>query len=321
MRSQASSVRATAVRGAAFYRPRPRAGPRPWSGKGTRRASSSRGRQRTPQCSVRRSRRRRRSIIRRSGARRPAASVLACLLGPRRHYPRKRGNRFDLTAGGLENWSLPGENPTAGGCSVSEGFVSRGFRGRRRRAEGDDRLPPGQTWSRASPSSPRAPRPARRSPSGTSRSPARWTSRRRGRGKSFERSPQKRSRATSTASPSGRSYRPGGKASPWIRCSQGSRRRRSTSRRSAAGATPRTCRWKTSRGQDLGRLRLRRRAARTRARRPGAAPRPAPLLLEERQVGQGPQAVEPRRTRLLGVLGLPRLRRPLARATLLGRLR
>jgi DMSO/TMAO reductase YedYZ molybdopterin-dependent catalytic subunit len=27
---------------------------------------------------------------------------------------------------------------------VSEGFVSRGFRGRRRRAEGDDRLPPGQ---------------------------------------------------------------------------------------------------------------------------------------------------------------------------------
>ena len=38
-------------------------------------------------------------------------------------------------------------------------------------------------------------------------------------------------------------------------------------------------------GQGVGRLRVRRRAAGTRARRSGAAARPAPLLLEERQVG------------------------------------
>ena len=39
------------------------------------------------------------------------------------------------------------------------------------------------------------------------------------------------------------------------------------------------------RRQGVGRVRLRRRAARPRARRPGAAARPAPLLLEEREVG------------------------------------
>ena len=39
------------------------------------------------------------------------------------------------------------------------------------------------------------------------------------------------------------------------------------------------------RRESLGRLRLRRRAARARARRPGAAARTAPLLLEEREVG------------------------------------
>ena len=42
------------------------------------------------------------------------------------------------------------------------------------------------------------------------------------------------------------------------------------------------------RRQGVGRVRLRRRAARPRARRPGAAARPAPLLLEERQVGARP---------------------------------
>ena len=39
------------------------------------------------------------------------------------------------------------------------------------------------------------------------------------------------------------------------------------------------------RRQGVGRVRVRRRAARARARRPGAAARPAPVLLEERQVG------------------------------------
>ena len=55
-------------------------------------------------------------------------------------------------------------------------------------------------------------------------------------------------------------------------------------------------------------------------RRPGPPARAPPVLLEERQVGQGPPAHRRRHPRLLGVLGLPQLRRPLARAALLGRL-
>ena len=43
------------------------------------------------------------------------------------------------------------------------------------------------------------------------------------------------------------------------------------------------------RRQGVGRLRLRGRAARSRARRPRAAARPAPLLLEEREVGPRPR--------------------------------
>jgi DMSO/TMAO reductase YedYZ molybdopterin-dependent catalytic subunit len=53
----------------------------------------------------------------------------------------------------------------------------------------------------------------------------------------------------------------------------------------------------------------------------GPAARAAPLLLEERQMGEGAAAHLLRHPRLLGVLGLPQLRRPLARAALLGRLR
>jgi molybdopterin-dependent oxidoreductase-like protein protein len=54
----------------------------------------------------------------------------------------------------------------------------------------------------------------------------------------------------------------------------------------------------------------------------GPAPaRAAPLLLEEREVGAGPAAHRLRHTRLLGVARLPRVRRPVARAALLGRLR
>ena len=44
------------------------------------------------------------------------------------------------------------------------------------------------------------------------------------------------------------------------------------------------------RGQGLGRPRVRRRAAGPRARRPGAAPGPASVLLEEREVGARPRA-------------------------------
>ncbi len=65
---------------------------------------------------------------------------------------------------------------------MAEGFFSRGFFGRRRRTEGDDRLPPGQYLRRrGSRSSPRVLRPVLHSRSGTSRSsgevdePKRWT--------------------------------------------------------------------------------------------------------------------------------------------------
>ena len=58
------------------------------------------------------------------------------------------------------------------------------------------------------------------------------------------------------------------------------------------------------------------RAARVRARRPGAPARPAPVLLEEREVGARPGVHGLRRAGLLGVARLPRPRRPLARAAL-----
>ena len=54
------------------------------------------------------------------------------------------------------------------------------------------------------------------------------------------------------------------------------------------------------RRQGLGRLRLRRRATRPRARRPGAAARPAPLLLEERQVGARARRCATRTSRASG---------------------
>jgi Oxidoreductase molybdopterin binding domain len=56
---------------------------------------------------------------------------------------------------------------------------------------------------------------------------------------------------------------------------------------SATAATPPTCRSRTSGRQGLGRLRLRRRAARAGTRRPGAHARSPPLLLEEREWVRG----------------------------------
>src|ERR1700722_18013574 len=74
------------------------------------------------------------------------------------------------------------------------------------------------------------------------------------------------------------------------------------------------------RRQGVGGLRLRRPAAGARAWRPGAAARPAPVLLEERQVGPQPRADGHQRPRLLGELRLPHLRRPMAGTALRGRL-
>src|SRR5207302_10705916 len=72
--------------------------------------------------------------------------------------------------------------------------------------------------------------------------------------------------------------------------------------------------------QGVGRFRLRRRAARAGARRSSPHARPAPVLLEERKVGARTTAAGDRRAGLLGDERLPQLRRPLARAALLGRL-
>src|SRR5918997_1445529 len=74
------------------------------------------------------------------------------------------------------------------------------------------------------------------------------------------------------------------------------------------------------RRQGVGGVRVRGRAARPRARRPGPAARAAPLLLEEREVGARPLADDRGRARLLGGQRLPRLRRPVARAAVPGRL-
>src|SRR5262245_49203216 len=70
----------------------------------------------------------------------------------------------------------------------------------------------------------------------------------------------------------------------------------------------------------MGRVWLRRRAARSGARRSGAAARSAPLLLEEREVGARARAARAGRARLLGGLRLPQLRRPVERAALRRRL-
>jgi len=73
-------------------------------------------------------------------------------------------------------------------------------------------------------------------------------------------------------------------------------------------------------GPGVGGLRLRRPAAWIRARRPGPAAGAAPVLLEERQMGTGPGTARSRRTRFLGDLRLPHLRRTVERTAVRGRL-
>src|SRR5690242_9452344 len=75
-----------------------------------------------------------------------------------------------------------------------------------------------------------------------------------------------------------------------------------------------------ARRAGLGSVRLRGCPARGRARRPGPAAGPAPVLLEERQVGARASAPRHRRARLLGELRLPHLRRPMAGTAVHGRL-
>src|SRR5262249_14909716 len=72
--------------------------------------------------------------------------------------------------------------------------------------------------------------------------------------------------------------------------------------------------------QGLGRIRLRRGAARARAWWSGPHARPSSVLLEEREVGAGPPASGNRRTGLLGDQRVPQLRRSVAGTAVLGRL-
>src|SRR6266498_5486509 len=75
-----------------------------------------------------------------------------------------------------------------------------------------------------------------------------------------------------------------------------------------------------ARRQGLDRLPLRRRGAGARARWPGTAAGTASVPVEERQVGARDPAARQRRAGLLGEPRLPQLRRPMARAAVLGRL-
>src|SRR5687768_7080828 len=51
---------------------------------------------------------------------------------------------FDLAFSGVQEWMYSRRSTTVGGTFVGGGFISRGFRGRRRRVDGDARIPPGQ---------------------------------------------------------------------------------------------------------------------------------------------------------------------------------
>ena len=107
----------------------------------------------------------------------------------------------------------------------------------------------------------------------------------------------------------------------WTRCWTRSSTEAAMCWRSATAATPPTCRPQdVTGGQSMAGLRLRRRAARTRARRPGPAARAAPVLLEERQVGPRPGTARLRRARILGDLRLPHVWGPMETTAVRGRL-
>ncbi len=190
---------------------------------------------------------------------------------------------------------------------MGEGFFSRRFRGRGKNAEGDgSRVPAGQYLGDGFSVLSVGPTPRTSvdewdfATVGEIDEPRRWT------GETLLGLPSpSRSRATSTASPSGRSWTPPGKGSPWTPFSKASKPLPSTSSPSATGATLRTFPGGGHGRQSLNLLLLRWRAARPGARRPRAPAGPPPLLLEERQVGAGPDASKPGRARFLGVFGLP----------------
>ena len=178
---------------------------------------------------------------------------------------------------------------------MSEPIISRGFRGRRRAGGARDRIPPGQYETATSPCSPPGPTPhtpldewdfaivgevdeARALDVGrVPRAAAR---------DDHGRHPLRHQVVEARHGVGGRLRR------------HAARRRRDVRRVRRRVLRRRLHDEPAARGRDrrqgVGRVRLRRRAARPRARRAGAAARPAPLLLEEREVGARPPAARRR---------------------------
>ena len=202
-------------------------------------------------------------------------------------------------------------------------FVSRGFHGRRDSDADPRRVPPGQYVTHGLPGAlgrPDAAHAAR--PSGTSRSSARSTSRAAGRWDEFRALPSEEiTRDIHCVTKWSKLDTVLARASRSTRCSTGSRPPPSTSSQfSDGGYTTNLPLEDVTGGKAWVAFELRRRAARARARRPGAAARAAPLLLEEREVGARAAAAGGRRAGLLGDQRLPQLRRSVAGAAVLGRL-
>ena len=187
---------------------------------------------------------------------------------------------------------------------IMSGFVSRGFKGRRREPEVAGRLPPGQYLTRDFPVLSAGPTP--RTPldrwdfsiTGEVDQPRRWT---------WERVPGPAARDAHRRHPLRdqvvQARHASGRASRSTRCWRASTttaalRDRLLRRRLHDQPAARGC----DRRQGLGRVRVRRRAARARARRTGPAAGAAPLFLEERQVGARACELSARgRARLLGI--------------------
>ena len=160
---------------------------------------------------------------------------------------------------------------------------TRGFDRKRSR---DDRLPPGQYLERGFPVLSAGPTPHTPLEQWTFELTARSPSPACGPGTSSRRSRARTSPWTSTASPRGSSSTPTGPASRWTRCSTGSSSRAATSIAYCDGGyTTNLPVEDITGGKAWVVVRLRRLPARAGARRSRPAAGPAPVPLEEREVG------------------------------------
>ena len=163
-------------------------------------------------------------------------------------------------------------------------FVSRGFRGRRRQDADPSRVPPGQYVTRDFPVLSAGPTPPPRSTSGTSRSRARWTSRAAGRGRSSaptERRSHRRHPLCDQVVEAGHHW----KGVSLDALLDGIETSAEYVVACPTADTRRTFPGGRYRRESMGRLRVRRRAARSRARRARPSAGAASLFLEEREVG------------------------------------